>query len=119
STFHTIVDLDNGKVVCPVCQNATTFEVLERSKLGLNDLANIDELLRNNQLMPVIEVGRVAAKFFRPDTLSAEIQLHDSLMKLSDRATELMDKQKQLAIELTNASEEQHARIMKAAKTKQ
>lgn len=97
----------------------TTLDVLAKSRLSLNDLSTIDDLVRENALMQIIEIGKVASKFFRPDILTAEVHLHDSLMKLSNRATEMMDKQKQLAVEIASASEEKRAKITQEAMTRQ
>jgi hypothetical protein len=106
---------DIESLLCPICQNEIKNDVLERHKLEIKDLATIENLVNENLLMQMVELGKLAAKYFKPETITTELQVKDSLRTLSEKATELMDKQRELAEGLVKASEEKKSKITEEA----
>lgn len=104
---------------CPICQNVLRPGLLDRLGLRENDLILIESLVYKKSLMQILELGKLASKYLEPKSLGAEIQLKDSLLKLSEKGTEIMEKCKELAGEFVKTSEEKNTKITKEALDKE
>jgi len=106
-------------LLCPICQGEIGEELLERLKLEAEDLTRIREFLEEKSLMQILELGDIASKYLTPDTLGIEYQVKESLRKLSEKATQLMDKHRELSNELVKASEEKNEQVTEGELKKQ
>jgi hypothetical protein len=106
---------DIESLLCPICQNEIRHDLLDKLKLDVKDLSVIENLVNENVLMQIIELGKLASKYFKPETITTELQVKDSLKTLSEKATELMDKQRDLANNLVKASEEKKVKMTEEA----
>lgn len=110
---------DMETLVCPICKNEISQKLLERWELDEDDIKRIEDLLNRKLLMQILELGELASKYLKPEALGTEIQVRESLGKLSDKATDLMDKTRELAGQLVKASEEKKVEITNDALQKQ
>ncbi|MGH9878230.1 MAG: DUF2130 domain-containing protein, partial [Nitrososphaerales archaeon] len=102
-------------LLCPICQNEIRHDLLEKLKLNVNDLSVIEDLVNQNLLMQFLELGKLASKYFKPETITTELQVKDSLKTLSEKATAFMDKQRELAGSLVQASEDKKKEMTEKA----
>jgi hypothetical protein len=102
---------DMESLLCPICQNEIKHQLLEKLRLNFQDLETIEELLHENLLMQILEFGKIASRYLKPDTMTTDLEVHEALEKLSDRAEQLMEKQRQLAKDLVKESEDKRLRI--------
>src|SRR5438093_114488 len=115
----TIKMVDIETQLCPICQNIVNLDILRKAKLNVKDLALIEELLSQNLLMQIIELGKMASRYYSPEALGTEVQVQDSLRKLSEKETELMERQRQMVTDVANATEEKKAKITEEAMKRQ
>ncbi len=102
-------------LLCPICQNEIRHDLLEKLQLNVKDLPVIENLINENLLMQYLELGKLASKYFKPETITTELQVKDSLKTLSEKATTFMDKQRELAGSLVQASEDKKKEMTEKA----
>jgi hypothetical protein len=90
-------------------------EILEQRKLGARDLSVIGDLINENLLMQIVELGKLASKYFKPETITTELQVKESLQTLSDKAADLLETQREIANDLVGASEEKKTKMTEEA----
>jgi hypothetical protein len=110
---------DMEGLLCPMCQNEIPHDLLEKLNLDVSDLAIIENLLHENLLMQIVELGKLASKYFKPETITTEVQVQDSLRKLSEKASDLIEKQRQLVNDLARNGEQDKIKLTQDAIQKQ
>lgn len=106
---------DIESLLCPICQNQIAHELLENRGLHIQDLSVIEDLLGENMLMQIIELGKLASKYFKPETITTELAVKDALRTILEKSSELMEKQTEIAGNLVSAAEEKKAKLAEEA----